>query len=139
MAFGPKHLKHTIPQSLGVEDESNTVLYLESYGNQPQLSLAWTPKVCKIMAFWAVFSGFGPLFYILWGSRWIVILVMVSIAGLISVKYGLPESLVGLGSSPVTKEVLCPWSLLVACWQKLPDRALPIVKKRRYCKFSGTL
>ena len=29
----------------------------------------WTPKVCKIMAIWAVFSGFGPLFYILWGSR----------------------------------------------------------------------
>ena len=30
---------------------------------------AWTPRVCKIMAFAAAFSGFGPLFYILWGSR----------------------------------------------------------------------
>ena len=27
------------------------------------------PKVCKLMAFWAVLSGFRPLFYILWGSR----------------------------------------------------------------------
>ena len=33
------------------------------------VSCTWTPKVCKIMAFWAAFSGSGPLFYILWGSR----------------------------------------------------------------------
>ena len=32
----------------------------------------WTPKVCKIMAFWAIFNGFGPLFYILWGSRYLL-------------------------------------------------------------------
>ena len=25
----------------------------------------WIPKVCKIIAFWAALSGFGPLFYIL--------------------------------------------------------------------------
>ena len=30
----------------------------------------WTPKVCKIMAFMAVISGLGPLFYILLGSRY---------------------------------------------------------------------
>ena len=29
----------------------------------------WTPKVCKIIGLWAMYSGFGPLFYILWGSR----------------------------------------------------------------------
>ena len=30
----------------------------------------WTPKVCKIMAFMAIFLGLGLLFYILWGFRW---------------------------------------------------------------------
>ena len=30
--------------------------------------------MCKMMAFWAVFSGFGPLFYILWGSRYSLLL-----------------------------------------------------------------
>ena len=29
----------------------------------------WTPKVCKIMAFWAIIKGLGLLFYILLGSR----------------------------------------------------------------------
>ena len=29
----------------------------------------WTPKVCKIMAFWATFRGLGLLFYILLGFR----------------------------------------------------------------------
>ena len=29
---------------------------------------AWTPKVCKIIAFLDMYSGFGPLLYILWGS-----------------------------------------------------------------------
>ena len=24
------------------------------------MSLTWTPKVCKIMAFWATFEGLGP-------------------------------------------------------------------------------
>ena len=33
------------------------------------LGLSWTPKVCRIMAFWAIFRGFGPLFYLLWGFR----------------------------------------------------------------------
>ena len=33
---------------------------------------SWTPKVCRTTAFLAVYSGFGPLFYILWGSRFIV-------------------------------------------------------------------
>ena len=27
------------------------------------------PKVCRIMAFWAIFKRFGPLFYLLWGFR----------------------------------------------------------------------
>ena len=27
----------------------------------------WTPKVCRLMAFWAIFRDFGPLFYLLWG------------------------------------------------------------------------
>ena len=30
----------------------------------------WIPKVCRIMAFWATFRGFGPLFYLLWGFRY---------------------------------------------------------------------
>ena len=30
----------------------------------------YTPKVCRIMAFWAIFRGFGPLFYLLLGSRY---------------------------------------------------------------------
>ena len=28
-----------------------------------------TPKVCKVMAFWAVFSGFGPLLCIVLGVQ----------------------------------------------------------------------
>ena len=32
-------------------------------------SLAWTPKVCKIMAFMAIILGLGLLFYILLGFR----------------------------------------------------------------------
>ena len=28
-----------------------------------------TPKVCRIMALWARFMGFGPLFYLLWGLK----------------------------------------------------------------------
>ena len=31
------------------------------------LGFTWTPKVCRIMAFWAIFRGFRPLFYLLWG------------------------------------------------------------------------
>ena len=34
------------------------------------LSFTWTPRVCRIMAFWAVFGGFGLLFYIHLGSRY---------------------------------------------------------------------
>ena len=30
----------------------------------------WTPKVCKIMAFMAIFRCLGLLFYILWGFRY---------------------------------------------------------------------
>ena len=33
------------------------------------LGLAWTPKVCNIMAFMAVLMGLGLLLYILWGLR----------------------------------------------------------------------
>ena len=29
----------------------------------------WTPKVCRIIAFWSIFPGFGLLFYLLLGSR----------------------------------------------------------------------
>ena len=29
----------------------------------------WSPKVCKTIAAWAVFSGLGLSFYILLGSR----------------------------------------------------------------------
>ena len=29
----------------------------------------WTPEVCKIIAFWAIFRGFEPLFYLLWGVQ----------------------------------------------------------------------
>ena len=31
--------------------------------------LSYTPKVCRIMAFWAIFRGFGLLFYLLSRSR----------------------------------------------------------------------
>ena len=31
-----------------------------------RMVITWTPKVCNIIAFWAVFSGLGSLFYI-WG------------------------------------------------------------------------
>ena len=34
----------------------------------PESFSTWTPKVCKTMAFWATLSGFGPLFYMFWGS-----------------------------------------------------------------------
>ena len=30
-------------------------------------TMSWTPN--SIMAFWAIFRGFGPLFYLLWGFR----------------------------------------------------------------------
>ena len=33
------------------------------------LGPTWTPKVCNIMAFGAMFGGFGLFFYILLGSR----------------------------------------------------------------------
>ena len=29
--------------------------------------LSWTPKVCKVAASLAIYSGFGPCFYIRWG------------------------------------------------------------------------
>ena len=29
----------------------------------------WTPKVRRIIAFWAIVYGFGSLFYLLWGFR----------------------------------------------------------------------
>ena len=32
--------------------------------------LTWTPRVCKIIAFWAPCIGFGPSFYILLGSMY---------------------------------------------------------------------
>ena len=31
------------------------------------LGFTWTPEVCRIMAFWAVFKGLGLLLYILLG------------------------------------------------------------------------
>ena len=31
----------------------------------------WTPTVCKIITFWAQVHGYGPSFYMLWGSRYI--------------------------------------------------------------------
>ena len=38
----------------------------------PCMVTSSTPKGCKIMAFWAIFRGFGPLFYLLWGFRFMV-------------------------------------------------------------------
>ena len=53
------------------------ILWLKKDGRDGDLSvkalngdLPGPPKVCKIMAFWAVINGFGPLFCILWGSRY---------------------------------------------------------------------
>ena len=37
--------------------------------DQEQCLPTWTPKVRRIMAFWAIFRGFGPFFYLLWGFR----------------------------------------------------------------------
>ena len=37
---------------------------------QYDLEMAWTPKVCKILAFMAVIMGVRPLFYILLGFRY---------------------------------------------------------------------
>ena len=37
------------------------------------LKPTWTPRVCKIVAFMAVITGLGPLFYILLGFRYILI------------------------------------------------------------------
>ena len=31
--------------------------------------VTWTPEVRKVIAFWDIVEGFGPLFYILLGSR----------------------------------------------------------------------
>ena len=30
-------------------------------------SFTWTSKACGLMAFWDIFRGFGPLFYLFWG------------------------------------------------------------------------
>ena len=32
--------------------------------NRKSKGITWTPEVCKILAFWAIYSGFGPLFYV---------------------------------------------------------------------------
>ena len=37
--------------------------------NKTNHGSTWTPKVCRILAFWAIFRGFGPLFYLPWGFR----------------------------------------------------------------------
>ena len=34
------------------------------------IGLTLTPKVCRIMAFWAIFRSFGLLFYLLLGFRY---------------------------------------------------------------------
>ena len=34
-----------------------------------ETTITWAPKVCKIMAFWAIIMGLGPSFYILLGVR----------------------------------------------------------------------
>ena len=60
-----------------------------SFGNpvilplSPKVYTTWTPKVGRIMAFWAVVRGLGPFFHILWGSRYILVFFQ-----------GLPNSLV---------------------------------------------
>ena len=51
-------VRHGLRGAGGVGAGSNSVLLLLL-----ALGCTWTPKVCKIMAFWAVFSGFGPLFF----------------------------------------------------------------------------
>ena len=40
-----------------------------SYGLLFRITKIWTPNICRIIAFRATFGGFGPLFYILLGSR----------------------------------------------------------------------
>ena len=44
---------------------SQEVLFNDSH--EPPTT--WTPKVCKIIAFWAILMGLGPLFQLLFGSR----------------------------------------------------------------------
>ena len=34
-----------------------------------KLLQTYTPKVCRVMALWAIFRGLGLLFYLLLGSR----------------------------------------------------------------------
>ena len=36
----------------------------------------WTPKVCRIIAFWAIIMGLGPLFYILSGVQVAVVILI---------------------------------------------------------------
>ena len=33
------------------------------------LVITWAPKACKMMAFWAIIMGLGPLFCIFWWLR----------------------------------------------------------------------
>ena len=52
------------PYPLKSQLPTPTCLYRRLQGEE---TLTWTPKVCRIMAFWAIFRGFRPLFYLLWG------------------------------------------------------------------------
>ena len=67
--MGPKSLEHTRPNPVSIAQVAmfyiphSLLLALWSF---PYL----TPKsICKIMALWAAFRGFGLLFYVLTGSR----------------------------------------------------------------------
>ena len=50
-------LKKSVPN--GTQKANHTV----------SVPFTWTFKVCKTIAFWAVFGGFGQLLYIVLGSR----------------------------------------------------------------------
>ena len=45
------------------------VLYEILLYDKDILNPTWTPKVCRIIAFWAVLRSLGPFFYILVGFR----------------------------------------------------------------------
>ena len=64
----PENLNQTQTQTLGIRI-AQCRQYLQTLG--PNVGITWTPKVCRIMAFWAIIMGLGLLFYILLGFRYL--------------------------------------------------------------------
>ena len=81
---------------------------------------AWTPKVCKLMTFWAVFKGFGPLFYRLWGSRYVTMMYRQGTHQRSYFKSHLTKEEEGTGKQgPIPRPLHVP--LFMALWSPLDD------------------